>query len=123
MHSIIFALRSVVATLAAWMSIHFNHDPLVRKLAIVISGASVLIANYYADQATKNLCPSKPESTTATMPYWEGCSVSTQRRFKYFYAYSQFLATLACLAVTNPAYPFAVMLPIQLAVSTILWLD
>eukprot|EP00956_Cyclotella_meneghiniana_P042959 scaffold249360_cov114-Cyclotella_meneghiniana.AAC.4 len=115
MHSIIFALRSVVATLAAWMSIHFDHDPFVRKLAIVISVASVLIANYYADQATKKLCPSKPESTTATMPYWEGCSVSTQKRFKYFYAYSQFLATMACLAVTNPAYPFAVMLPIQLA--------
>jgi hypothetical protein len=32
-----------------------------------------------------------------------------------FYAYSQFLATLACLAVTNPAYPFSVILPIQLA--------
>lgn len=115
MHSIIFALRSVVATLASWLSIHFNHDPAVRKLAVVISGATVLIANYYADEATKKLRPSEPESTTATMPYWEGCPVSTQRRFKYFYAYSQFLATMACLAVTNPAYPFAVMLPIQLA--------
>lgn len=115
MHSIIFALRSLVATVASWMSIHFNHDPLVRKLALVVSGVSVLVANYFADEATRKLRPSEPESTTATMPYWLGCSVTTQKRFKYFYAYSQFLATMACIAVTNPAYPFAVMLPIQLA--------
>lgn len=115
MHNIIFALRSVVSTVASWLSIHFNHDPIVRKIALVISGAAVLVANYFADEATSKLRPSEPESTTATMPYWEGCAVSTQRRFKYFYAYSQFLATMACLAVTNPAYPFAVMLPIQFA--------
>ena len=115
MHSIIFALRSLVATLASWMSIYFDHDPVIRYVALLISGATVLVAIYYADKATEKLRPSEPESTTATMPYWEGFSVSTQRRFKYFYAYSQFLATMACLAVTNPAYPFAVMLPIQLA--------
>jgi hypothetical protein len=116
MHSIIFAMRSLVAIMASWMSIHFEHDPLVRKLALIVSGAAVLVANFFADEATRRLRPSeREESTTATMPYWPGCSVKTQKRFKYFYAYSQFLATMACIAVTNPAYPFAVMLPIQLA--------
>jgi len=46
---------------------------------------------------------------------WEGCSIETQKRFKSFYAYSQFMATLACLAVSNPAWPLAVLLAIQLA--------
>jgi len=49
------------------------------------------------------------------MPYWDGCSVATQKRFKRFYAYSQFMATMACLAVANPAWPLACLLAIQLA--------
>lgn len=114
-HSIIFALRSVVATLCGWVSIYFHHDSTIRLMAMLVCAATVILANYLADEATRKLCPSKPESTTATMPYWEGCSVSTQRRFKTWYAYCQFIATLACLSMTNPAWPFAVMLPIQLA--------
>jgi hypothetical protein len=114
-HSIIFALRSIVATACAWISGYFNHDPTIRKATVVVSSASILFSIYFADEATKKLCPSSPESTTATMPYWQDCSLSTQRRFKSFYAYCQFLATLACLSMTNPAWPFAVLLPIQLA--------
>ena len=79
------------------------------------SCTAVLAANIAADVVSKHLQPSQLESTTATMPYWEGCSVATQKRFKSFYAYSQFMATLACLAVGNPAWPFAVLLAIQLA--------
>jgi hypothetical protein len=41
--------------------------------------------------------------------------MESQKRFKQFYAYCQFMATLACLAIWNPAWGFAVMLPIQLA--------
>lgn len=114
-HSIIFALRSIVATACGWISVYFNHDPIIRKATVALSSASILISIYFADEATKKLCPSSPESTTATMPYWQDCSLSTQRRFKSFYAYCQFLATLACLSMTNPAWPFAVLLPIQLA--------
>ncbi|KAL7470184.1 hypothetical protein ACHAXS_010443 [Conticribra weissflogii] len=114
-HSIIFAMRSIIGTLCAWISVYFDHHPIVRKMAIVVSSLSILIANYAAETATKKLCPSNLESTTATMPYWEGASIETQRRFKSFYAYCQFLATLACLSISNPAWPFAVMLPIQLA--------
>eukprot|EP00970_Alexandrium_tamarense_P013017 scaffold3204_cov185-Alexandrium_tamarense.AAC.10 len=115
LHSIIFSLRSIVCTFCGWMSVYFHHDPRVRKAMVVVSSASILLANYAADKATEALAPSNSESTTATMPYWEGCRLSTQRRFKSFYAYCQFLATLACLTISNPAWPFAVLLPIQLA--------
>lgn len=46
---------------------------------------------------------------------WDGCSMETQRKFKTFYAFSQFLATMACLTVTNPLWPLLVLMPIQLA--------
>lgn len=114
-HSIIFSMRSIVATLCAWTSVYSQHDAVVRKVTVAVSSLSILMANHLAEKVTKKLCPCKMESTTATMPYWENCSTATQRRFKSFYAYSQFLATLACLSMSNPAWPFAVLLPIQLA--------
>ena len=46
---------------------------------------------------------------------WDGCSVETQRKFKTFYAFSQFMATMACVMTLNPAWPLLVLLPIQLA--------
>jgi hypothetical protein len=76
---------------------------------------AVLMALVVADEGTRRLRVNNLESTTATMPYWEGCSLKIQRRFKSFYAYSQFLATLACLEVSNPAWALAVLIPIQLA--------
>ena len=77
--------------------------------------AAVLLSNIGADLATRRLRFNSLESTTATMPYWPGCSLATQKRFKNFYAYCQFMATLACLAASNPAWPLAVLLAIQLA--------
>ena len=41
--------------------------------------------------------------------------METQRRFKSFYAYSQFMATIACMVTLNPAWPLLVLLPIQIA--------
>jgi len=84
-----------------------------RGTAVVASTVTALTALLVADWGTRRYQPHSLESTTATMPYWEGCSVATQKRFKLFYAYSQFLATLACIAVANPAWPFAVLLAIQ----------
>ena len=49
------------------------------------------------------------------MPYWAGASPSTIRRFKGFYAYCQWMATLGCLANGNPLWPLCIALPIQLA--------
>jgi hypothetical protein len=68
-----------------------------------------------ADEATKRLQVNTNESTTATMPYWDGCSPETERRHKNCYAFSQFMATLGCIWVGNPAIPFAVLVPIQIA--------
>ena len=49
------------------------------------------------------------------MPYWAGASPSTIDRFKWFYAYCQWMATLGCLANGNPLWPLCIALPIQLA--------
>ena len=115
-HNIVFGLRSVVCALLALVATRYaDATPWVRPLAVVGSGAACLLALAVADVSTARLRANEQESTTATMPYWEGCSAETQRRFKNFYAYSQFMATLACLAVMNPAWPFVVLLPIQLA--------
>ena len=115
MHNIIFAMRSLVTTGLTWLSIAKGHSPAFRNLALVGCSASVLVANWAADEGTKRLRVDTRESTTATMPYWDGCSISTQKRFKSFYAYCQFMATLACLSVGNPAWCLAVLFPIQLA--------
>ena len=114
-HNIAFGLRSVVAAGLAWSSYYFNHTPLARTVAIWGSGAAIIAAQITADLGTKYLRVNNKESTTATMPYWEGCSLETQKRFKSFYAYCQFMATFACLAVGNPAWPLSVLLAIQMA--------
>ena len=114
-HNIGFGLRSVVATLLASIAVRYRTSPRVVSLAVAGSCAVSLAALVVADVATAKLRPGKLESTTATMPYWEGCSQLTQRRFKSFYAYTQFMATLACIATGNPAFPFAVLFAIQFA--------
>lgn len=92
-----------------------NNEHLWRQFAVFMSCIIVLGAIIAAEIATNRLCPSTAESTTATLPYWPGCSKTTQRRFKTFYAYCQFMATLSCLMCSNPSWPFVVLLPIQLA--------
>jgi hypothetical protein len=108
-------MRSLVTAGLTWLSIAKGHSPAFRKLAVVGCSASVLIANWAADEGTKRLRIDNSESTTATMAYPYSMSTSTQKRFKSFYAYCQFIATLACLSVGNPAWCLAVLLPIQLA--------
>ncbi|KAG7354151.1 cytochrome b5-like heme/steroid binding domain containing protein [Nitzschia inconspicua] len=114
-HNIVFGVRSVLTAFIASMSIKLGNTPTVRTLAILASGGCVLLANWGADKATEKFRFVEVESTTATMPYWEGCSMETQKKFKAFYAYCQFMATLACLACGNPAWPLSVLIAIQLA--------
>jgi hypothetical protein len=114
-HNILFGARSVLSSLAAALAIKAGNGPTTRLAAIAFCGACVLGANIGADIATAKLRTAEQESTTATMPYWEGCSIQTQLRFKGFYAYCQFMATLACLAVGNPAWGLATVLAIQMA--------
>lgn len=111
-HNIIFGLRSILCTVMAWFAVY---RPEWRRVSVIGSSASVLAALWAADVATEKLRENDNESTTATMPYWDGCSVETQRRFKTFYAFSQFMATMACVMTLNPAWPLLVLLPIQLA--------
>lgn len=115
LHSIVFGVRSVICTFFAWLAIYKDNEPAWRNCAVLMSCATVLVAMAAADVATCKFCPSNTESTTATMPYWEGCSIENQRCFKSFYAYCQFMATLACLMTSNPSWPLVVLLPIQLA--------
>lgn len=63
-------------------------------MAVVLSSGIVLASIAGADLATARLRENATESTTATMPYWDDVLPATERRFKHFYAYCQFLATL-----------------------------
>jgi len=111
-HNIIFGMRSIWCTLMAWLAVY---KPESRKVFVVASSACALGALGAADIATSKLRQNSSESTTATMPYWDGCSAETRRRFKTFYAFSQFMATIACVITLNPAWPLLVLFPIQLA--------
>ncbi|CAJ1942338.1 unnamed protein product [Cylindrotheca closterium] len=111
-HNIIFGIRSILATLAAWTAIRF---PQTRTLVTCFSCGVVLLSMYLANMATEQLRDNSLESTTATMPYWEGCSVKTQRHIKIFYALCQFMATMACCITWNPAWPLVCLFPIQIA--------
>lgn len=104
-HNIIFGVRSILAALATALAIKAGNGPKVRLAAMLLCGSCILGANYGADLATAKLQPAEWESTTATMPYWEGCSIDTQLRFKGFYAYCQFMATLACLVSPIRFFP------------------
>eukprot|EP00536_Pseudo-nitzschia_multiseries_P017900 jgi/Psemu1/226922/e_gw1.1914.11.1 len=111
-HNIIFGMRSILCTFLAWLAIW---KPVLRRACVLGSSLCVMAALRGADWATENLRSDATESTTATMPYWEGCSTETQKRFKKFYAYAQFGATLGCLDTTNPLFPFIILFPIQFA--------
>jgi cytochrome b involved in lipid metabolism len=90
-HNIAFAMRSVMTALFGHLSIRHGHAPAWRHVAVSASCAIVLATNVVVDAATACLRADEAESTTATMPYWEGCSIRTQKRFKTFYAYCQFM--------------------------------
>ena len=113
MHNIIFALRSFVCAALASMSLHAS--TVTRQRAAVGASTAVLASLIAADVATIKLREDASETTTETMPYWAGASPSTIRRFKGFYAYCQWMATLGCLANGNPLWPLCIALPIQLA--------
>lgn len=112
-HNILFGMRSIVCCFLAWLSLYHQHSPPWRRTAVVGSCLTSLMVMVGADQATARLRQNNQESTTATMPYWEGCNMETQKRFKVFYAYSQFMASLACISVANPVWGLAVLLAIQ----------
>ena len=114
-HSIIFGTRSILCTLLAWASVRFGHTSSARTVAVSGSALCVLSTMVAADIATAKLGPSQTDSSVATLPFWEDCSVSTQRRLKKFYAFTQFVATATCLSVGNPAWPFLMLFPIQIA--------
>ena len=113
MHNIIFALRSFVCAALASMSLHAS--TVTRQRAAVGAACTVFASLIAADVATIKLREDASETTTETMPYWAGASPSTIRRFKGFYAYCQWMATLGCLANGNPLWPLCIALPIQLA--------
>lgn len=113
MHNTVFALRSFVCCAIAACAV--NASPTFRPIYVAGSAIAVLASLVVADFATSHLRHNSTESTTATMPYWEGATAATERRFKTFYAWCQFLATLGCLTAVNPFWPFIIALPIQLA--------
>ena len=116
-HNAAFAFRSILCCWLASIGLAYGqHSQRIRHVTTIASTLVVLATCRLADEVTNRWrVSSSAESTTATMPYWEGCSLRTQKRFKKFYALSQYGATMACLACSNPFWPFMTLLPIQLA--------
>jgi len=85
-HNICFALRSLVCCLLASLA---ANGAIPRHTAVAGCGAALTVSLVAADAATASLRVNNTESTTATMPYWEGCSEATRAKFKLFYAYCQ----------------------------------
>ena len=112
-HNIIFALRSFAC--AALAAASLDASTVTRERAAVGASTAVLASLIAADVATARLREDSSETTTGTMPYWAGASPATIGRFKYYYAYCQWMATLGCLANGNPLWPLCIALPIQLA--------
>jgi hypothetical protein len=93
LHNHLLGLRSIITTWLAWASIVFQHRQPWRQFTVTTSCAVTLVSMYLADVVSQHWRPARLESTTTTMPYWDGCSVETQKRCKTFYAFSQFQAT------------------------------
>lgn len=119
-HSIIFAVRSfIIVNVIYFCNLDANAvDNRNAGLPIVantlVRGMFVLVAMKLADISTARLRENRKETTTATMPYWSGCSPQLQSAIKYFYTHSQFMATTTCLFSKVP-YILAVAFPIQIA--------
>lgn len=121
-HNVNFAFRSAIGFVLLWAVEHAKlvgaGASFVRALqvaAVVASVAAGFAAMTMADSITNRLRLNKKQSTTETMPYWDGCSAQTEARFKTFYAYCQIMATAGSTAMVNLMWPFVIMLPIQLA--------
>jgi hypothetical protein len=112
-HNIAFAVRSIVCTGLMWLSAFHRHATRWRHVAVVGCCSTALATSILADVATHRLRTNPLESTTATMPYWDGCSPQTELNFKTFYAFSQFMATIVCMAACNPAWAFTSLFAIQ----------
>jgi hypothetical protein len=88
-HNIVFALRSVVCSLA--------NAFLAPRTALAIRVAAVLATRTAADLVEARLRASDDDyRTTATMPYWPGCSDARRRCHQLFYSFAQFGATNLC---------------------------
>eukprot|EP00527_Entomoneis_sp_CCMP2396_P004876 CAMPEP_0198140122 /NCGR_PEP_ID=MMETSP1443-20131203/3334_1 /TAXON_ID=186043 /ORGANISM="Entomoneis sp., Strain CCMP2396" /LENGTH=360 /DNA_ID=CAMNT_0043802455 /DNA_START=63 /DNA_END=1142 /DNA_ORIENTATION=- len=103
-HSILFGTRSIICSCFAWLSIRFQHAEPWRTISVAGTCLCILMTMVGADVATQALKSADADSTIATLPFWEGCDMRTQRVIKNFYAYTQFVATCTSLLVANPVW-------------------
>jgi hypothetical protein len=54
-HNTVFALRSIVTTILASLSVYHGHTKLTRQIAVIGSSATALLTMLIADEATKRL--------------------------------------------------------------------
>ena len=106
MHNIIFALRSVCVCGARGRVVARFYDHEAARCGR--RGVYGRVATCVIDRGRRRTPPDQAaggrvETTTETMPYWAGASPSTIRRFKGFYAYCQWMATLGLFGQRQPA--------------------
>lgn len=106
-HSIIFASRSVLATVISILGLWPEHAVLkfVTKMALVMGTC------YAADLATK-LYGCTEKRTTNAMVYPDYITPELQQKIKLNYSFAQFAATIAC-CMEDPSLAFPPLYAIQ----------
>ena len=99
LHSIIFALRSIIITLLFW----FNKQYLYELRAVI-----VILTMLLSDFATSHF--EDYGTTTRDMPN----NLQGRSFIRYFYAISQIIGTMHCLFSTKIDQVFIILIPIQI---------
>lgn len=111
-HNLLFVTRSCLAMISNWFytkSLISKKNLLTFKIGLIFSIMILAdITTYFFRDSLKK------ESTTRTMPYWKECSSIREKIHKFYYAVSQFEATMACFS-DEIHTPFFMLMPIQLS--------
>lgn len=111
-HNLLFVCRSCLAMIINWV---FKKHLISKKHVLTLKTILIFSIMILADITTYFFKDSdSKETTTRTMPYWKGCSKTRENIHKFYYAVSQFEATLACFSEEIHT-PFFMLMPIQLS--------
>lgn len=106
-HSIIFAYRSIVCMLAAYLEVYNSAPMWITRPTIVF--ATIVAADMSSNHFVSD------EKTMRGMPFPDCVSEDMRRLVTYYYNFSQFGATTVILSKRGLESPFVMMFPIQLA--------
>eukprot|EP00927_Polykrikos_kofoidii_P065345 TRINITY_DN61103_c0_g1_i1.p1 TRINITY_DN61103_c0_g1~~TRINITY_DN61103_c0_g1_i1.p1 ORF type:complete len:1011 (-),score=109.38 TRINITY_DN61103_c0_g1_i1:256-3222(-) len=119
-HNCIFTLRHIISfTLTYFLLVSEMSAgkplPSLALVVLLLDYCIVFGAMVLADWVTERYRVDQHESTTATMPYWDGCPRWVESFFKNYYMFAQLQATTSIVAIRNMYIQFLVAFPLQIA--------